>query len=90
MTVWAVVELLLVKWGFEVLVQGHEFIKETVAKIALVSFNNAIPRPLSGLVVSSARPCEQLLRDDPIGVTASDSLIELVTVQRCLGARAVL
>lgn len=57
-TVWAVVELLLVDGRAEVLVQGDEFVKETVAKIALIGFNMVVPCPLGGLVATSARPGE--------------------------------
>lgn len=84
----AVVELLLVDRGAEVLVQGCEFAEEAVAKIALVGFDKAVPCPLGGLVAGGARPSEQLLGDDAIGIAASDSLVELVTVKRGLRARA--
>lgn len=89
-TVWAVVELLLVDGRVEVLVQGYEFVKGAVAEIVLVGFNSVVPCPLGGLVASIARPGEQLLGDDAMGITASDSPIELVTVKTCLRARATL
>lgn len=44
----AVVELLLVNGGAEILVQGCEFAEEACAKIKLVGFSNGVPRLLGG------------------------------------------
>ena len=54
----AVVELLLVYRGVEVLIQGSEFAEETVAKIALIGPNMAVPCLVSSLVADGDRPSE--------------------------------
>jgi hypothetical protein len=76
--------------GFKMLVQECKFAKEAMAKIALIGFDKVVPCSLGGLVAGAARPIEQLLGDDAIGITASDSLVELVAVERGLGARPAL
>ena len=88
--VWTVVELLLVNGGPEMLVQGCACAEEACAKITLVGLSNGVPRLLGGFVASGTRPSEQLLGDDAIRITAPDLLIEFITAQRCLGARATL
>ena len=78
----AVVELLLVNGGHEMLVQGCACAEEAYAKKTLVGLSNGVPRLLGGFVAGGTRPSEQLLGDDTIRVTASDLLIEFITAQR--------
>lgn len=58
MTARAMVELLLVYGGVEVLVQGPGFAEGTMAKIALIGPNIVIPCLVSSLVADGDRPSE--------------------------------
>lgn len=84
----AVVEPLLVSGGAEVLVEGREPVEEAPAKIAYVGLSMGTPCLFGCLVAGVARPAEQLLGYDAIGIPAPDGLVELLAAQRCLGAGA--